>query len=251
MLPNHSPLVIAEQFGTLASLYPDRIDLGVGRAPGGDQRTLRALRRDPSAANTFPQDVRELQIYFEPADEDQIIQAVPGAGLKIPLWILGSSLFGAQLAAAFGLPFAFASHFMPEQLTEALHIYRTQFQPSEQLQKPYAMMGINIFAADTDEQARFNFSSLQQQFYNLRYGKPGRIAPPAENIDKDWHSLQKAAVAQALSCSAVGSPETVKEKLQELIRLHQPDEVIATGTMYDHAARLHSFEIAADIFKSL
>jgi luciferase family oxidoreductase group 1 len=251
MLPNHSPLVIAEQFGTLASLYPDRIDLGLGRAPGGDQRTLKALRREPSAADTFPQDIRELEFYFEEADEGQIIQAVPGAGLKVPLYILGSSLYGAQVAAAFGLPYAFASHFMPDQLVEALHVYRTNFQPSEQLQKPYVMLAANVFAAETDEEAEYYFSSLQQQFFNLRYGKPGRITAPVANIRNQWHPLQAAGIDKALACSAVGSKDTVHRKLKALIDAHQPDELIATATMYDHQARLKSFEIAAEVLKTL
>ena len=250
MLPNHAPLMIAEQFGTLASLYPNRIDLGLGRAPGTDQRTMRALRRDGNAADTFPQDVRELQFYFEPEDEGQIIKAVPGAGLDVPIWILGSSLFGAQLAAAYGLPFAFASHFMPDQIVEALHIYRTHFQPSEQLQQPYVMVAMNVFAADTDKEAAFHFSSLQQQFFALRFGKPGKIPPPVENVDAYWHHLQKAAVDKALAFSAVGSKETVKAQIEAIIQQHQPNELITTATIYDHQARLRSFEITADILKN-
>jgi luciferase family oxidoreductase group 1 len=251
MLPNHAPLVIAEQFGTLASLYPDRIDLGIGRAPGGDQRTTRALRREATSADTFPQDVRELEFYFQPATEDQAIRAVPGAGLNVPIWILGSSLYGAQLAAAFGLPFAFASHFMPDQIVEALHIYRSNFKPSENLQKPHVMIGINVFAADTDEKAKYHFTSLQQQFFNLRYGKPGKIQPPVVNLEETWNPLHKAAVNHALSCSAVGSKETISKRLKEIIDLHKPDEIITTATMYDHQARLRSFEITADVFKAL
>lgn len=251
MLPNHAPLVIAEQFGTLASLYPDRIDLGVGRAPGTDGRTMQALRRSAAAADTFPQDVRELQFYFDDVGEGQFIQAVPGAGLHVPIWILGSSLFGAQLAAAYGLPFAFASHFMPDQLVEALHIYRTHFQPSDQLDKPYVMLAMNVFAADTDEEAQLNFTSLQQQFYNLRFATPGRIPKPVADIADTWHHLHRAGVNKALACSAVGSANTIRQTIQNFIAQHQPDELMLTGTMYEHAARVRSFEIAADVMKSL
>lgn len=251
MLPNHSPLVIAEQFGTLASLYPDRIDLGLGRAPGSDQNTMRALRRNHASADSFPQDVQELQMYFGTPQSDQAIQAVPGSGLNVPLYILGSSLYGAQLAAVLGLPFAFASHFMPEHIVEALHIYRTHFQPSAHLKKPYVMLALNVFAADTDQEAQFHFSSLQQQFYNLRYGKPGKISAPQENISQNWHPLQKAAVDQALSCTAIGSKDNVRTSLKNFIARYEPDEIIATGTMYHHDARLRSFEIAADILKTL
>jgi luciferase family oxidoreductase group 1 len=251
MLPNHAPLVIAEQFGTLASLYPNRIDLGVGRAPGGDHHTLRALRRDPQGADYFPQDVQELMSYFQAPQAGQTVQAVPGAGLHVPLWILGSSLYGAQLAAALGLPFAFASHFMPDHLSEAFDIYRRQFRPSAQLQQPYAMLAVNMFVAATDAEAYYHFSSLQQQFYNLRFGTPGKVQPPVENITDGWHHLQKAAVARALSCSAVGSVDTARQTLRTLIKTHQPDEIMTTAIMHDHAARLKSFELTAEIMHSL
>ena len=251
MLPNHAPLVIAEQFGTLASLYPDRIDLGVGRAPGSDRNTMRAMRREPNSADTFPQDIRELQHYFGPIQPDQAIKAVPGAGLEVPIWVLGSSLYGAQLAAAFGLPFAFASHFMPDLVFDALHIYRTHFKPSAQLQQPHVMLAVNVFAAETDQEAAFHFTSLQQQFYNLRYGTPGKITPPVTNLQDNWTPLQQAAVAHALDYSAVGSADTVRSKLEKFIMLHQPDEIITTATMYHHEARLRSFEITAGILKSI
>jgi luciferase family oxidoreductase group 1 len=251
MLPNHAPLVIAEQFGTLASLYPDRIDLGIGRAPGSDQRTMRALRREVTSADNFPQDVRELEFYFQAPTEDQAIRAVPGAGLKVPIWILGSSLYGAQLAAAFGLPFAFASHFMPDQIVEALHIYRSGSKPSKHLQKPYAAIGVNVFAADTDEEAKYHFTSLQQQFFNLRYGKPGKIQPPIKDLEESWHPLHTAAINHALSYSAVGSKDTISKRLKEIIDLHKPDEIITTATMYDHQARLRSFEITAEALKTI
>lgn len=251
MLPNHSPLVIAEQFGTLASLYPDRIDLGVGRAPGSDRNTMRALRRDVSAADTFPGDVVELQNYFDFPQDESAVQAVPGTGLQVPIWILGSSLFGAQLAAAFGLPYAFASHFAPDQLVDALHVYRTHFQPSEKLQRPYVMLGLNLFAAETDQEAQYHFTSLQQQFLALRYGKPGKIPPPIDNMDDLWHSIHKAAIGYALSCSIVGSPETASQQLKTFIQRYQTDEIMATATFYDHQARLRSFEIAAEVQKTL
>ena len=191
MLPNHAPMIIAEQFGTLASLFPDRIDLGLGRAPGTDQRTLRALRRDPAAADNFPQDVLEVQAFLDDVQPGQPIQAVPGAGTKVPLWILGSSTFGAQVAAMLGLPYAFASHFAPEQLMQALDVYRSMFRPSEQLDKPYAMAGVNVFAAETDAEARHLFTSPQQSFTNLHRGQPGPLPPPIDDIDGYWTPLEK------------------------------------------------------------
>ncbi|NLO80050.1 MAG: LLM class flavin-dependent oxidoreductase [Xanthomonadaceae bacterium] len=246
MLPNHSPLVIAEQFGTLESLYPGRIDLGLGRAPGTDQRTLRALRRDPTSADSFPQDVQELRAYFADPEPNQAIRAVPGAGLKVPLWILGSSLFGAQLAAMLGLPYAFASHFAPQALMDALTIYRQTFRPSEQLQRPYTMAGINVIAAETDEEARRLFTSAQQQFTNLVRGRPGQLPPPIDDIETYWTPAEKAYVETALACSFVGSAETVRNKLQEFIERTGVDELIVAAAIYDHSARLRSYEILAE-----
>jgi luciferase family oxidoreductase group 1 len=248
MLPNHSPLVIAEQFGTLASLYPDRIDLGLGRAPGTDMATARALRRDPAAgADSFPHDVQELQAYLEPAEPGQKIRAVPGAGTRIPIWLLGSSLFSAQLAAALGLPFSFASHFAPDDLIRAFTVYRDRFKPSRQLEQPYAMMGVNVFAADTDDQARYHFTSVQQAFINLRRGTPGQVPKPMDDI-KDYASpMELAQIDHALAYSAVGSAQTVEHTLRTIIEEVQPDELILTGHFYDHKARLRSFEIAAEV----
>src|ERR1700722_7019712 len=248
MLPNHSPLVIAEQFGTLASLYPDRIDLGLGRAPGTDVLTTRALRRDlASTSDNFPQDVEELQSYFEPLTPNQRIGAVPGAGLRVPIWLLGSSLFSAQLAAELGLPFAFASHFAPADMMQALHLYRAHFKPSRQLGRPYAMLGLNVIAAETDAQARCLFSSVQQAFTNLRRGTPGQIPPPIDDIDSYWSPQEKASASMTLLCSAVGSPETVERDLLKFIEVTQPEEIITTAHIYDHSARLRSFELLAEI----
>jgi len=252
MLPNHSPLVIAEQFGTLECLYPGRIDLGLGRAPGADQRTARALRRDLVAgAERFPQDVLELQALLGPVQADQAIVAVPGAGTEVPLWILGSSLFGAQLAAALGLPFAFASHFAPDALREALHVYRTQFQPSRQLAAPYAMAGCNVFAADSEAQAARLFTSLQQQFTHLYRGHPLQVQPPREDMDGFWLPSEKAAVDHTLRYAIVGDPDTVREKLADFIALTGVDELMITASIYDHRARLRSFEIAMDAQRAL
>ena len=248
MLPNHSPLVIAEQFGTLASLYPDRIDLGLGRAPGTDQPTARALRRNMTdTSDNFPRDVEELQSYFEPATPNQKIRAVPGAGLRVPIWLLGSSLFSAQLAAELGLPFAFASHFAPADMMQAVQLYRAQFKPSRQLDRPYAMLGLNVIVAETDAQARYLFSSVQQAFTNLRRGTPGQIPPPIDDIDSYWSPQEKASASMTLLCSAVGSPETVERAVLRFIEVTQPDELITTAHIYDHAARLRSFELLADI----
>jgi len=252
MLPNHSPLVIAEQFGTLASLYPDRIDLGLGRAPGTDQPTARALRRHAaSVADTFPQDVEEMLAYFEPATPGQRIRAVPGAGLRVPVWLLGSSTFSAELAADLGLPFAFASHFAPGDMMEALHLYRRHFKPSSYLAKPYAMVGLNTVVAETDAEARRLFTSVQQSFTNLRRGTPGQIPPPIDDIDAFWTPQEKASASMTLLCSAVGSPETVERKLLNFIEVTQPDEIITTAHIYDHSARLHSFELLAEIHDRL
>ena len=248
MLPNHSPLVIAEQFGTLASLYPDRIDLGLGRAPGTDQPTARALRRNiASTSDNFPQDVEELQSYFEPHAPKQRIHAVPGSGLRVPIWLLGSSLFSAQLAAELGLPFAFASHFAPADMMQALQLYRTHFKPSRQLDRPYAMLGLNAIVAETDAQARFLFTSVQQAFRNLRRGTPGQVPPPIEDIDSYWSPAEKASARTTLLCSAVGSPNTVECSLLKFIEVTQPDEIITTAHIYDHGARLRSFELLGEI----
>jgi luciferase family oxidoreductase group 1 len=252
MLPNHAPLVIAEQFGTLASLYPDRIDLGLGRAPGTDPLTAAALRRNNlSSADHFPNDVQELQRYFKPLSPGQRIQAVPGAGLHVPIWLLGSSLYSAQLASQLGLPFAFASHFAPAELMQALSIYRNEFQSSAQLDRPYAMCGINVIAADTDAEARRNFTSLQQSFINLRRGKPGRIPPPMDDIDAFCPPAERVGVDYALSCSVVGSPATVERGLVAFIEKVKPDELMITANLYSHEARLRSFEIVAEVRNKL
>ncbi|WP_044530892.1 LLM class flavin-dependent oxidoreductase, partial [Herbaspirillum sp. B65] len=245
---NHSPLVIAEQFGTLESLYPGRIDLGLGRAPGSDQRTARALRRHMGGdtAENFPQDVLELQQYFDEPSDNQALRAVPGAGLKVPLWLLGSSMFSAQLAAELGLPFAFASHFAPGFMKSAVQIYRERFKPSANLKKPYVMLALNVFAADTQRQAERLFTSLQQQFLNLIRGTPGQLRPPVEDIDALWQPGEQAHVERSLACAVVGDRETVQEGLQAFIDEHAPDELIITAQIFDHAARLHSFEIAAE-----
>ena len=247
MLPNHAPLVIAEQFGTLASLYPDRIDLGLGRAPGTDPWTASALRRDPKTADHFPQDVRELQAYLEPAQPGQRITAYPGAGTRVPLWILGSSLFGADFAAEMGLPYAFASHFAPGDLLEALAIYRQKFKPSAQLKKSYAIVAANVFAADTEKEARRHFSSLQQAFINLRRGKPGQLPPPVDDIAKVAEPHELSMASHALAISAVGSPEIVENQLRTIIEETQPDELIVAGHFFDHTARLRSLELTAQI----
>jgi luciferase family oxidoreductase group 1 len=247
MLPNHSPLVIAEQFGTLASLYPGRIDLGLGRAPGTDQRTMQALRRDPGAADTFPQDVLELQALLGPLQPGQVIQAVPGTGLEVPIWILGSSLFGAQLAAMFGLPYAFASHFAPDALMQAIEIYRATFRPSKQLDRPYVMAGANVIAADTDEEARFLFTSIQQAFTNMFRGTRGQLRPPIEDIESYWSPVEKAQAMRMLACSFVGSPQTVKVGLDRFARETGADEIMVASAIYDHAARLRSYEILAGL----
>src|SRR3954454_16996053 len=247
MLPNHSPLVVAEQFGTLASLYPGRIDLGLGRAPGTDMLTARALRRDmEDSAEQFPQDVQELQYYFAQSTERQSIRAVPGAGLNVPIWLLGSSLFSAQLAAALGLPFAFASHFAPDLLLPALQIYRAHFKPTAALAQPYAMAGVGVFAADTDADARRLITSAQQQFLNLRRGRPGPVPPPVDSMDDLWSAAERAGVEHALRYAIVGTPDAVKRGLDAFIAETRVDEVMITAQIYDHAARLRSYEIVAD-----
>ncbi|MEY2528038.1 MAG: hypothetical protein QOJ05_128 [Verrucomicrobiota bacterium] len=244
MLPNHAPLVIAEQFGTLESLFPGRIDLGLGRAPGSDQRTARALRRNiGSSGDTFPQDVIELQSYF--AGTNLGIQAVPGTGLNLPLYLLGSSDFSARLAAELGLPFAFASHFAPELLDVALHLYRRDFQPSPTLAQPYVIIGASVFAAETDSEARRLFTSAQLQFLSLIRGRPGKLPPPVDSIDDLCSPVECAAIDQRTRYAAVGSPETISRRFQEFLAQTHADEIIVTGQIYDHTARLRSFEIAA------
>jgi luciferase family oxidoreductase group 1 len=247
MLPNHSPLVIAEQFGTLASLFPGRIDLGLGRAPGSDHTTARALRRNlASDADEFPQDVVELMDYFADAPRRQV-RAVPGAGLDVPMWILGSSLFGAQLAAALGLPYAFASHFAPQMMMQATELYRATFRPSAQLDKPYVMLGFNVFAADTDAEAHFRATSMQQAFINLRSGRPTKLKPPVEGYLDLLSPPERSMLDGVLSCSAIGSPATVAAQLKAFIERTGADELMVTSQIFDHAARLRSYEITADI----
>lgn len=243
MLPNHSPLVIAEQFGTLESLYPGRIDLGLGRAPGTDQMTWRALRREPMAAERFPEDVQELRALFEPAVEGQRIRAVPGAGLKVPLWILGSSLYGAQVAAHFGLPYAFASHFAPDALDQAIAMYRELFRPSGQLDRPYVMPCVNIVAADTDREATRLFTSLQQRFVDMVRNARGKLSPPIDDIDTYWTPVERAHVERMLTCSFVGSAGTLKREIDRFIERTGADELMVSGAVYDHAARVRSYEI--------
>jgi len=247
MLPNHSPLVIAEQFGTLESLYPGRIDLGLGRAPGSDSLTARALRRNlATAAEEFPLDVQELADYFSSTPRLPV-RAVPGTGLKVPLWILGSSLFGAQLAATLGLPYAFASHFAPAQLMEAIAVYRAQFRPSTQLDRPYVMLGFNVFAAERSEQAQLLASSMQQAFVNLRSGRPSTLPPPLEGYARHIGPQERALLEQVLSCSAIGSPAEVRTALQSFLARTAADELIIASMIYDHAARLRSYEITAEL----
>ena len=252
MLPNHAPLVIAEQFGTLASLYPGRIELGLGRAPGTDQMTAHALRRDLQGSDhQFAQDVRELQHYFAPDQEGQRVRAIPGVGLELPIWILGSSLYGAQLAANYGLPYAFASHFAPDYLQEAIQTYRTHFRPSAQLNKPYAVFGVNVIAADTDEEAQYLFTTLQQHYTRARRNTRGQLPSPIADIDAFWDPHEKAGVMRSLACSVVGSPQTIRDGLQRLLKISGADEVLVAGQIYDHAARLRSFQIAGEVIRSL
>ncbi|MDP9012332.1 MAG: LLM class flavin-dependent oxidoreductase [Pseudomonadota bacterium] len=252
MLPNHSPLVIAEQFGTLEALFPGRIDLGLGRAPGADQTTAKALRRNLSSdPEQFPQDVIELMRYFAPAEPDQRVMAIPGVGLKVPLWILGSSLFGAQVAAALGLPFAFASHFAPAMMLQATEIYRSRFRPSAQLDRPYIMLGFNVFAADSDAEAKHLATSMQQAFVNLRSGQPIQLPPPLEGYYDRIPPAAKAMLAEVLSASGIGSPETVRRSIAAFIERTKPDELMLTSQIFDHAARLRSYEITAEVRQSL
>jgi luciferase family oxidoreductase group 1 len=245
MLPNHAPLVIAEQFGTLASLFPGRIDLGLGRAPGSDQLTVRALRRYPAAVDSFPEDVAELMYYFHPAEPGQAVQAVPGAGLDVPIWILGSSLYGAQLAAAMGLPFAFASHFAPAMMMQAMELYRAGFRPSGQLDRPFVMLGVNVVAANSDEEARFLFTSLQQAFINLRLGRPGRLPAPIAGYGERLGPMERSILDQALGRAIVGSPEAVRARLEAFVQETSADELMVTSQIFDHEARLRSFEIVS------
>ena len=248
MLPNHAPLIIAEQFGTLAALHPGRIDLGLGRAPGTDQIAALAMRRTLAGdADQFPQDVVELLSYFRPATPGQALQAVPGAGAEVEVWILGSSTFGAQLAAALGLPYAFASHFAPGQMREAVSLYRERFRPSERLSAPHVMLGVNVFAAETDAEARRLFSSLRQAFVNLRRGRPGKLPPPVDDLDADLDPYARAVLARSLACSVVGGPETVRRGLQEFAASTGADELMVTAQIFDHAARRRSFEIVAHV----
>ena len=244
MLPNHAPLVIAEQFGTLAALFPGRIDLGLGRAPGGDHRTARALRRN-FGADTFPQDLEELRGYFRPGGPGNGVHAVPGEGLDVPVWLLGSSDFSARLAAQLGLPFAFASHFAPDYMHEALALYRRYFEPSKTLAEPHVMVGVNAVAADTHDEAHRLFTSVQQAFLNLVRGTPGLLPPPVESMDGQWSPLERAHVERMTLCSAVGSPDVVRRGLEAIAESTGADELIVTGQIYDHAARLRSFELVA------
>ncbi len=247
MLPNHSPLQIAEQFGTLDAMYPGRIDLGLGRAPGSDQVTSRALRRNLSAdPDEFPRDVIELMAYFE---GNGPVHAVPGEGHSVPIWILGSSLFGAQLAAALGLPYAFASHFAPAQMLDAIAVYRARFRPSRRLDKPYVMLGLNVAAADTDGEARYLASSWQQSFVNLRIGRPGRLPPPVEGYIESLPHQNRVLLDQVLACSAIGSPGVVADRVRAFIEKTGADELMLTSNMHDHAARRHSFEIVAGLIE--
>jgi luciferase family oxidoreductase group 1 len=252
MLPNHSPLVIAEQFGTLASLFPGRIDLGLGRAPGTDPLTARALRRGgANTADTFPRDVMELQAFFRPAAVGQAVQAVPGAGLDVPIWLLGSSLFSAQLAAELGLPFAFASHFAPDQLEEALDLYRRDYKPSTVWPKPYAMAAIAVIAAPTDDEAAWLFTSQQQSFINLRRGQPGPLPPPVKNLNNLSSEIERAVAHRALREAVVGSPATVQRGIAAFLERTRIDELMVTGAIYDHAARRRSLELVAGVGREI
>jgi luciferase family oxidoreductase group 1 len=246
MLPNHAPYVIAEQFGTLARLFPGRVDLGLGRAPGTDQMTLRALRRTPDAADNFPQDVLELQAFLAPAGPNQRIQAVPAAGTEVPLWILGSSHFGAMVAAELGLPYAFASHFAPEHLLAALEVYRARFKPSEQLDRPYAMVGVNIVAAENDDAARKLATTQQMSFTNIFRGARGLSQPPIDDIESYWSGSEKQQAQRMLARSIVGSVETVRAGIEALVEETKADELIVVSDVYDHATRLRSFELIAE-----
>jgi luciferase family oxidoreductase group 1 len=252
MLPNHAPLMVAEQFGTLASLFPGRIDLGVGRAPGTDQITARALRRNLTAdVDAFPQDVVELMSYFRPVQPGQAVRAIPGAGLEVPVWILGSSLYGAQLAAALGLPYAFASHFAPADMDAAVALYRARFQPSDQLAQPYVMLGLNVCAADTDAEAKRLFSSHQQSVINRRTGRRGPLPPPIDDLESRLDPTLRVILQQSLSCAIVGAPETIKQGLAAFIARTGADEIMVAAQIFDHAARVRSYEIAAEVHEAM
>lgn len=245
MLPNHSPMVVAEQFGTLATLFPGRIDLGLGRAPGTDQRTLQALRRGPDSSENFPQDVVELQALLGAPQDNQTIHAIPGEDTNVPLWILGSSLFGAQLAAMLGLPYAFASHFAPQALMQAVEIYRDRFEPSAQLDAPYVMIGCNVVVADTEDEARRLFTTPQQQFTRMVRGTRGQLPPPVDDIEAFWSPMEKAQASSMLGCSFYGAPGTIKAKLDPLIEATGADELMVVGAIWDHKARVRSYELLA------
>jgi luciferase family oxidoreductase group 1 len=252
MLPNHAPLVIAEQFGTLESLFPGRVDLGVGRAPGTDPSTAAALRRNADRdGDDLPRELMELMAYFQPPQPGQRIQAVPGAGLRVPIYILGSSLFGAQVAATLGLPYAFASHFAPADLMAAIDRYRSQFQPSDQLARPYVMLGVNVFAADTDEEARRLFTSVQQAFVRLRRGQPSRLPPPVANVEKLLTPMEQAMLERALVVSFIGTADTVRRGLESFVAKTAADELIVVSQIYDHAARLRSYQLTAQVRDAL
>jgi luciferase family oxidoreductase group 1 len=245
MLPNHAPLAVAESFRVLEGLHPGRIDLGLGRAPGTDQATAKALRRYFASAEAFPRDVAELLGYFAPAVPGQAVRAVPGAGVEVPIWLLGSSLFSATLAARLGLPFAFASHFAPDAMDDALAIYRREFNPSAAWPKPYVMLALNVVAAADDALARYLFTTQQQAFVTLRRGQPGLVPPPIDDIEAFWTPIEKRGVEHALACAAVGSPATVQRAIADFVARHQPDELMLTANIYDHAARRESFALAA------
>ena len=246
MLPNHAPYLIAEQYGTLAALYPGRIDLALGRAPGSDMTAARAMRRNlDSNGDEFPQDVLELQRYFEPGQPGQSLRAVPGEGLKVPLWILGSSTYGAQLAAVLGLPYGFASHFAPQMMMQAIQVYRSNFRPSAYLEKPHVMLGLSVVAAETDAEAQFLFSSLQQSFINLRTGRPGKLPRPVAGFDANLDPRARAVLAQTLSCAVVGGPAAVRQGLADFVAQTGADELMITANIHDHAARRRSYEIVA------
>ncbi|EJF7711767.1 MULTISPECIES: luciferase-like monooxygenase [Providencia] len=252
MLPNHSPLVIAEQFGTLNTLYPERIDLGIGRAPGSDQRTMQALRRHMNTdIDNFPQDVAQIINWFDAINPDPAVRPVPGFGEKIPVWLLGSSLYSARLAAQMGLPFAFASHFAPDLLLQALDVYRANFQPSQRLSKPYAMVCINIIAADTQREAEFLFTSMQQAFVMLRRGQPSQLPAPVESMENIWSPAEEFGVQQALGMSLVGDKAKVRHGLETIFRQTQADEIMVNGQIFDHQARLHSFELAMQVMNEI
>ncbi|WP_073131611.1 LLM class flavin-dependent oxidoreductase [Muricoccus roseus] len=251
MLPNHAPLTVAEQFGTLASLYPGRVDLGLGRAPGTDQVTAHALRRTLQGdVDSFPQDVMELMAYFRPVQPGQRVQAVPGAGLDVPVWILGSSTYGAQLAAALGLPYAFASHFAPAAMHDAIAIYRERFRPSGHIEKPHVMIGVNLHAAPTDEEARFLFSSHQQSFVNLRSGRPGKLPAPKEGFYESLDPHARAMIDHSLACTIVGGPDAVRRGLRDIIERTGADELMLTGHIHDPEARKRSYAIMAEVAAS-